>query len=319
MVVEHPLALRAAVEADSGAQEVFRRFLLVALGETVGAKPLPQLGLGVGSILYDGLSQTQIWFDWFGQTTPDTGLFDSITGDRFALFFHFVLLGITAGVVMASVKYVERLRGFEGEFLSLLLFSVTGMLLLVSARELISIYVALELTALPAAALAAFRRDNFSIEAGIKFILLSAVSSTILLYGIAFIYGFTGSTNLDVIFQRLSKEQIKRIVDLQVAQLVARVRERGVEVELTDGARELLANLGWDPTYGARPLKRVIQQELQNPLATELLKGEFAEGTTIRIDFDGQDFTFESIGGGDGAGRRGNKSPGDEIIAAEVV
>jgi NADH-quinone oxidoreductase subunit N len=121
------------------------------------------------------------------------------------LFFHFLLLGITAGVIVASVKYVERLRGLEGEFLGLLLLSVTGMLILVSARELISIYVALELTALPAAALAAFRRDNFSLEAGLKFIILSAVSSAVLLYGIVFIYGYTGTTDLEAILLRLSQ------------------------------------------------------------------------------------------------------------------
>jgi ATP-dependent Clp protease ATP-binding subunit ClpB len=72
-------------------------------------------------------------------------------------------------------------------------------------------------------------------------------------------------------------------VELQVAQLVGRVRERGIEVELTDTARELLANLGFDPTYGARPLKRVIQKELQNPLAEKLLAGEIQDGETVRV------------------------------------
>jgi hypothetical protein len=70
---------------------------------------------------------------------------------------------------------------------------------------------------------------------------------------------------------------------------------------------------------GARPLKRVIQNELQNPLATELLKGKFPEDSTIRIDYDGQDFTFRAAGGGNGAARKRGKSAGDEIIAAEVV
>jgi NADH-quinone oxidoreductase subunit N len=150
------------------------------------------------------LFSLNLWFNWFGDTSAQTALFGSLSADRFALFFQFLLLGITAAVIVASVKYVERLRGFEGEFLALVLFAVTGMLVLVSARELISIYVALELTALPAAALAAFRRDNFSIEAGLKFIILSAVSSAVLLYGIVFIYGYTGSTNLEVILTRLS-------------------------------------------------------------------------------------------------------------------
>jgi ATP-dependent Clp protease ATP-binding subunit ClpB len=96
-----------------------------------------------------------------------------------------------------------------------------------------------------------------------------------------------------VIFQRLSKEQIKRIVDLQVAQLVERVRERGVEVELTDNARELLANLGWDPTYGARPLKRVIQKRLVDRLAMSMLEGKFGEGDTVRVDAADGDLFFE--------------------------
>jgi ATP-dependent Clp protease ATP-binding subunit ClpB len=96
-----------------------------------------------------------------------------------------------------------------------------------------------------------------------------------------------------VIFQRLSKEQIKRIVDLQVAQLIARVRERGIEVELTDDARELLANLGWDPDYGARPLKRVIQKQLVDKLALAMLEGRFAEGDTVVVDNVGGELTFE--------------------------
>jgi ATP-dependent Clp protease ATP-binding subunit ClpB len=96
-----------------------------------------------------------------------------------------------------------------------------------------------------------------------------------------------------VIFQRLSKEQIKRIVDLQVAQLIARVRERGVEVELTDQARELLANLGWDPTYGARPLKRVIQKRLVDKLALAMLEGRFGEGDAVVVDAADGDLVFE--------------------------
>ena len=96
-----------------------------------------------------------------------------------------------------------------------------------------------------------------------------------------------------VIFQRLSKEQIKRIVDLQVAQLIARVRERGVEVELTDTARELLANLGWDPTYGARPLKRVIQKRLVDKLALAMLEGRFGEGDTVVVNAADGDLVFE--------------------------
>ncbi len=80
-------------------------------------------------------------------------------------------------------------------------------------------------------------------------------------------------------FHALSREQIGEIVDLQVEQLIARVREREIEVELTDAARTLLGNLGYDPTYGARPLKRVIQKRLVDPLALAILEGRFGPAT----------------------------------------
>ena len=85
-------------------------------------------------------------------------------------------------------------------------------------------------------------------------------------------------------FHALSREQLRAIVDLQVAQLIGRVAERGVEIELTDAARDLLGDIGYDPTYGARPLKRVIAKRLVDPLALGLLKGEFATGDRIAVD-----------------------------------
>jgi ATP-dependent Clp protease ATP-binding subunit ClpA len=88
---------------------------------------------------------------------------------------------------------------------------------------------------------------------------------------------------------------------------------------VTDKARDELAHRGYDPSFGARPLRRVVQNELQNPLASELLKGEFSEGSTIRIDYDGQEFTFASVGGGNGAPRKGSQDRGDKIVSADVV
>jgi ATP-dependent Clp protease ATP-binding subunit ClpB len=96
-----------------------------------------------------------------------------------------------------------------------------------------------------------------------------------------------------VIFHRLSKEDIARIVELQVDQLVGRIRERGIEIELTDDARALLANLGYDPTYGARPLKRVIQKQLIDKLALRILEGEFSEGDLVRVDAANGELVFE--------------------------
>jgi ATP-dependent Clp protease ATP-binding subunit ClpB len=100
-----------------------------------------------------------------------------------------------------------------------------------------------------------------------------------------------------VIFHRLGREDISRIVDLQVDLLAARVRERGIEIELTDEARTLLGNLGYDPTYGARPLKRVIQRQLVDKLALRLLEGEFAEGDTVRVDAADGELVFSRSAG----------------------
>src|SRR4051812_27363968 len=99
-----------------------------------------------------------------------------------------------------------------------------------------------------------------------------------------------------VIFHRLSKQDIGRIVELQVNQLVGRVAERGIEIELTDEARTLLGNLGYDPTYGARPLKRVIQKQLVDKLALALLEGEFSEGDVVRVDAADGEIVFERAG-----------------------
>jgi ATP-dependent Clp protease ATP-binding subunit ClpB len=85
-------------------------------------------------------------------------------------------------------------------------------------------------------------------------------------------------------FDPLSRDQIGAIVDIQVAEVVRRVAEREIAIELTDETRELIGNLGYDPTYGARPLKRVIQKRLVDPLALAILEGRFAPGATVHVD-----------------------------------
>jgi ATP-dependent Clp protease ATP-binding subunit ClpB len=94
-------------------------------------------------------------------------------------------------------------------------------------------------------------------------------------------------------FHQLTREEIGRIVEIQVAKLIERVRDLGVEVELTDDARTLIGNLGYDPTYGARPLKRVIQKQLVDKLALALLEGRFAAGDVVRVDARDGDLVFE--------------------------
>ena len=92
-------------------------------------------------------------------------------------------------------------------------------------------------------------------------------------------------------FKPLTKDQLGEIVELQLERLRVRLAERGLELELTDEAKQVLAEAGWDPTYGARPLKRAIQRMIENPLALRLLEGDFGEGDAVRVDAkDGQLF-----------------------------
>jgi ATP-dependent Clp protease ATP-binding subunit ClpB len=93
-------------------------------------------------------------------------------------------------------------------------------------------------------------------------------------------------------FHPLSKEQLAEVVELQLRRLRKRLAERGLGLELTDAAKEQLVESGWDPTYGARPLKRAIQRLVENPLALRLLEGEFGEGDTVRVDLEDGELVF---------------------------
>ena len=104
-----------------------------------------------------------LWMDLNDDASQQMGaVFGTLVVDKFSLFFKFLLVAVAAMVVLASAKYVDRFHRFRGEFFALVLLSTTGMMLLASTVELISIYVSLELTALPIAALAAFLRDGRS-------------------------------------------------------------------------------------------------------------------------------------------------------------
>jgi ATP-dependent Clp protease ATP-binding subunit ClpB len=97
-------------------------------------------------------------------------------------------------------------------------------------------------------------------------------------------------------FAPLSREQIGEIVDLQLERLRGRLAERGLGLELTDAAKEAIAEGGWDPAYGARPLKRAIQRLVENPLALRLLEGDFHDGDTVRVDARDGELVFAQGG-----------------------
>jgi ATP-dependent Clp protease ATP-binding subunit ClpB len=87
-----------------------------------------------------------------------------------------------------------------------------------------------------------------------------------------------------IIFHALSKAEMRQIIDIQLRGLVKRLEDRKIRVELSDKAKDLIIEEGYDPTYGARPLKRTIQRRVLDPLAVRVLQGDFREGDTVRVD-----------------------------------
>ncbi len=123
--------------------------------------------------------------------------FNMLVVDQYAIFFQILFLIIAAVMILASYDYVGKYVKADGEFYTLMLFSVTGMMLLASTGELITIYISFELTSIPLYVMAGLIRANErSAEAAVKFVLLGAMSSAILLYGFALLYGLTGTTDL---------------------------------------------------------------------------------------------------------------------------
>ena len=123
--------------------------------------------------------------------------------DSFALFFKLLFLGIAALVILSTVDYASKLARFQGEYYALVLLSVLGMMLMAATTELISIYIALELTSISLYVLVGLLKDPKSTEASLKYLLLGALASAVLLYGMALIFGFTGKTQLGEIAQAI--------------------------------------------------------------------------------------------------------------------
>ncbi|MBI2851057.1 MAG: NADH-quinone oxidoreductase subunit N [Chloroflexi bacterium] len=131
--------------------------------------------------------------------TSEGAFFDTFAVDSFALFFKLLFLGIAALVILASTDYVSKFERFRGEYYALILLSALGMILMSATRELISIYISLELTGISLYVLSGFLKDAKSTESSLKYLLLGAMSSAVLLYGMALVFGVTGETQLDKI------------------------------------------------------------------------------------------------------------------------
>lgn len=131
-----------------------------------------------------------------------------------------------------------------------------------------------------------------------------------------------------VVFPQLSRAEIFEIVDLMVARLDARLADQGMSIELTDAAKSLLAERGYDPVLGARPLRRALQREIEDTLSEKILFGEIKTGQRILVDATGEgllgEFTFRGLGADAGAGSREPAivtvgAPAEDVVEAEIV
>jgi len=160
----------------------------------------------VGIVVAAGFTITM----WGGSSQA---LFNNMLAvDNFALFFKLLFLAIAILVILASVDYVSKFSRFQGEYYALVLLSALGMMLMAATAELISIYIALELTSISLYVLVGFLKDPKSTEASLKYLLLGAVASAVLLFGMALVFGFTGKTQLGEIAQAIQSLSLSGVL-----------------------------------------------------------------------------------------------------------
>jgi NADH-quinone oxidoreductase subunit N len=159
-------------------------------------KLLALIGLG-GTVA--GLLAT-----WYMAQFPGLAFSNTVKVDSFSVFFHVLIIGIAAVVILSSFEYMELQRIRAGEYYALILFGAVGMTLMSSAVELVLIFIALEISSISTYILAGFRRNEASSsESSLKYFLLGSFATAFFLYGVALIFGATGSTNIDLISQKL--------------------------------------------------------------------------------------------------------------------
>lgn len=158
---------------------------------------VPQQRRVLPFIAIAALIASALWTtSWVSREEYQTAFDGTLALDRYAVFFYYVFAGITATVVLASVDWVNREGRGQGEYYALVLTVCSGLMFLAAARDLITIFIALELSSIPQYILAGWGKNTKSSEAGLKYLLLGAIASSLLLYGMALLYGITGTTLL---------------------------------------------------------------------------------------------------------------------------
>ncbi len=173
--------------------------VLLAAGLVIAIEAMaPQQRRLLPFIALAGLAFSAAWtLSWVGRDEFPKPLFEgTFVFDEYAAFFYFLFAGITATVVLASIDWVNHEGRGQAEYYALVLTVCAGLMLLSGGRDLITIFVALELSSIPQYILAGWGKDRRSSEAGMKYLLLGAIASSLLLYGMALLYGVTGTTEL---------------------------------------------------------------------------------------------------------------------------
>ena len=200
--------------------------VLIAAGLILAIEALmPQQRKLFPFVALAGLGGSAAWtLSWIARNELPRPVFDgTFVLDDYAAFFYLVFAGITATVVLASIDWVNQEGRGQAEYYSLVLTACTGLMLLAGARDLITIFVALELSSIPQYILAGWGKDRKSSEAGMKYLLLGAIASSLLLYGMALLYGATGSTVLSEIAQTIGErgEANRSVLVLAMTLLIA--------------------------------------------------------------------------------------------------
>jgi NADH-quinone oxidoreductase subunit N len=189
--------------------------VLIAL-DLLGLRRRILAGVSVGGLLLSLALGGALWGE-----AGATAFGGMLVVDQFALFFKLFFPAVAILVVLASADYVGRFPRFQGEYYALILLSTLGMMFMAGTGELVSIYISLELTAISLYVLAGFLKDERSSEAGLKYLLLGAIASAVLLYGMALVFGLTGKTGLLEVAGALRGAEASPALYLGVVLLVA--------------------------------------------------------------------------------------------------
>lgn len=181
--------------------------LLVILLDLFVRQKKVLVGVSIAGILVSVGFTLTLW----GTTATDI-FYGTLAVDQYALFFKLLFPTAAGLVILASQDYVSKFERFQGEYYALVLISALGMMLMAAAEDLIAVYVSLELSSISLYVLASFLKDQKSTEAGLKYLLLGAVASAVLLYGMALVFGLTGHTCMVCIADSLRGMPISNIL-----------------------------------------------------------------------------------------------------------